>query len=50
MIDASNLRQRLKIPIDAERVLNGIAYKPDEATFLLTGKRWPRLFEVIFVE
>lgn len=27
-------------------VLNGIAYKPDTDTFLITGKRWPKLFEV----
>jgi glutamine cyclotransferase len=27
-------------------VLNGIAYKPDSETFLLTGKLWPYVFEV----
>ena len=27
-------------------VLNGIAYRPDTDTFFLTGKLWPRLFEV----
>jgi glutaminyl-peptide cyclotransferase len=30
-------------------VLNGIAYKPDSKTFLLTGKLWPQVFEVDFV-
>lgn len=30
-------------------VLNGIAYRPETGTFLLTGKYWPRLFEVAFV-
>jgi glutamine cyclotransferase len=30
-------------------VLNGIAYRADRGTFLLTGKYWPRLFEVRFV-
>ena len=30
-------------------VLNGIAYDPDNGTFLLTGKHWPKLFEVRFV-
>lgn len=30
-------------------VLNGIAYKPDTDTFLITGKLWPKLFEVRFV-
>jgi glutaminyl-peptide cyclotransferase len=27
-------------------VLNGIAYRPESGTFLLTGKYWPLLFEV----
>lgn len=31
-------------------VLNGIAWLPDSGTFLLTGKLWPKLFEVTFVE
>lgn len=31
-------------------VLNGIAYRPDTGTFLLTGKNWPKVFEVVFVE
>jgi glutaminyl-peptide cyclotransferase len=30
-------------------VLNGIAYDPEKKTFLITGKRWPKLFEVVFV-
>lgn len=30
-------------------VLNGIAYDPAHDTFYLTGKRWPKLFEVRFV-
>jgi glutaminyl-peptide cyclotransferase len=29
-------------------VLNGIAYNPESETFYLTGKLWPRLFEVAF--
>ncbi len=33
---------------DGNNVLNGIAYRPDTATFLITGKRWPTLFEVRF--
>jgi glutamine cyclotransferase len=28
-------------------VLNGIAYMPENGHFLLTGKRWPTLFEVV---
>lgn len=30
-------------------VLNGIAYRPETGTFLVTGKLWPKLFEVRFV-
>ncbi len=29
-------------------VLNGIAHRPETGTFLLTGKLWPKLFEVAF--
>lgn len=32
-----------------EAILNGIAYDPASATFLLTGKLWPKLFRVRFV-
>lgn len=31
-------------------VLNGIAYNEETGSFYLTGKLWPKLFEVIFVE
>ncbi|MGB9341098.1 MAG: glutaminyl-peptide cyclotransferase, partial [Polyangiales bacterium] len=46
-IDAGGLLTR----IESARadVLNGIAYKPDSKTFLLTGKLWPQLFEVELV-
>lgn len=30
-------------------VFNGIAYNPDRQTFYLTGKYWPKLFEVRFI-
>lgn len=29
--------------------LNGIAYNPDTETFFITGKLWPKIFEVRFV-
>ena len=29
-------------------VMNGIAYRPETGTWLLTGKFWPRIFEVEF--
>lgn len=46
VIDASGL-------LDAEQryrtdVLNGIAYVPETRRFLITGKLWPRMFEVTF--
>ena len=45
-IDASGLLS------DAERakaeVLNGIAWRPDTKTFFITGKYWPKMFEVVF--
>lgn len=31
---------------DKDDVLNGIAWNPTSKTFYLTGKRWPKLFEV----
>jgi glutamine cyclotransferase len=31
-------------------VLNGIAYDSSTETFFLTGKLWPKIFEVEFVE
>lgn len=30
-------------------VLNGIAWDPEKQTFLITGKLWPKMFEVAFV-
>ena len=47
VIDASGLLS----PVEAMRadVLNGIAYKPESDTFLLTGKLWPHVFEVELV-
>jgi glutaminyl-peptide cyclotransferase len=49
-IDASNLlnsEERAALPQGA--VLNGIAYNPEADTFYITGKLWPKLFEVKFV-
>lgn len=47
VIDASGLLS----PEEARlaEVLNGIAYDARTGHFLITGKRWPKLFEVIFV-
>ena len=48
VIDASGLLN----PQEARNaeVLNGIAYRASQETFLLTGKYWPRVFEVRFIE
>lgn len=37
--------ERAKIN-DKDDVLNGIAYNPQKDTYYLTGKHWPKLFEV----
>jgi glutamine cyclotransferase len=47
-IDASALEAEVADAPDAE-VLNGIAHDDRAGTFLLTGKRWPVIFEVRFV-
>lgn len=33
-----------------QHVLNGIAYRPDAGTLLVTGKCWPSLFEIRILE
>ncbi len=34
------------IGTDGEKTLNGIAYNKESKTFFITGKRWPKIFEV----
>jgi glutamine cyclotransferase len=46
-IDASGLLSRDE-RLGAD-VLNGIAFVPERGTFFITGKLWPRMFEVRFV-
>jgi glutamine cyclotransferase len=48
VIDASGLLDPADYQAGAE-VLNGIAWMPETKTFLITGKRWPLMFEVEFV-
>ena len=49
VVDASSLltddEKRQLAPGD---VLNGIAWNPQSETFYITGKNWPKLFEVVF--
>lgn len=49
-IDAAGLVPEGGRPLDAGAVLNGIAWDPATDTFYLTGKLWPTMFQVRFVE
>lgn len=50
LIDASSLLTAdEKALLTSGQVLNGIAYIPERDTFYITGKQWPKLFEVRFV-
>jgi glutaminyl-peptide cyclotransferase len=44
--DASALPDTRQSLFDANAVLNGIAYHPDDDTFYVTGKLWPHLYQV----
>ncbi|KEF33538.1 glutamine cyclotransferase [Deinococcus sp. RL] len=44
--EASDRAEREGRPLTFDDVPNGIAYVPERGTLLLTGKRWPLLFEV----
>jgi len=46
-IDAAGLLQG--VDLIGSEVLNGIAYNPGAQTFYITGKWWPKMFEVRFV-
>ena len=48
-IDASPLKQSLGMRLGTDAVLNGIAYREEDQSFLVTGKLWPKLFAVRFV-
>ncbi|MFO8083901.1 MAG: glutaminyl-peptide cyclotransferase [Desulfobacterales bacterium] len=47
-IDCLPLFQQLP-PLGFESVLNGIAYNETTKTFYLTGKNWPKIFEVVLI-
>jgi glutamine cyclotransferase len=49
VIDCSGLLPR-KLHSDTTDVLNGIAFNPADGKIYLTGKNWPRLYEVRLVE
>lgn len=51
VVDASGLlTSDERTAAGPDGVLNGIAYDPASQTFLITGKYWPWLFEVRFVQ
>lgn len=52
IIDGSALldhHQQLELNKKTGAVLNGITYRKETSTFLITGKYWPLIFEVVFV-
>ena len=50
-IDASGLLSaEERGNLEPNAVLNGIAYDPDDDTFFITGKLWPKVFKVRFVD
>jgi len=51
MIDWSVLKgQNLSLPLEEEACLNGIAYDPESGHLFVTGKLWPKLFEIEIVK
>jgi len=51
VIDASELlTSQEATTATSEGVLNGIAYDTQKQDFIITGKQWPWMFEVQFVE
>lgn len=47
-MDMSNLLSAADKAVtdDKDDVLNGIAWNPEKKTFYVTGKRWPKMFEI----
>ena len=45
VLNFSAITKDLKLK-DAESVLNGIAYDSTTKKLFITGKRWPKLFEI----
>jgi glutaminyl-peptide cyclotransferase len=53
IVDTRNLLQHADVPpasVDQALDLNGVAYVAETGHFLLTGKYWPRVFEVRLVK
>ncbi|MEJ7713021.1 MAG: glutaminyl-peptide cyclotransferase [Pyrinomonadaceae bacterium] len=45
-VNLANLLPRGDVPTDTEAVLNGIAHDPQNDRLFITGKLWPKLFEI----
>jgi glutamine cyclotransferase len=51
VVDVSGLlTEDERAELDGSQVLNGIAYDAENDTFWITGKEWPKMFQVRFVE
>ena len=50
MISVKNLKKTFHTLNGPTDVLNGIAYDPASGKIYLTGKNWPKLYEVRLVE
>ena len=48
-IDLSGLLDVSRLPDPSNDVLNGIAYDAQHDRLFVTGKRWPKLFEIVLV-
>ncbi len=46
ILDASKILDRAARSRDVDDVLNGIAFDPASGSLLLTGRRWPAIYEV----
>ncbi|MDR0792818.1 MAG: glutaminyl-peptide cyclotransferase, partial [Chitinophagaceae bacterium] len=46
LINKYNLQPQLGADATGPEVMNGIAYNAAKNTFLITGKRWPMIFEL----
>jgi glutaminyl-peptide cyclotransferase len=49
-IDLSGLLDVSRLPDPGNDVLNGIAYDEQHDRLFVTGKRWPKLFEITLVK
>lgn len=46
-VDLSGLEELANVPPGSDNVLNGIAWDSAQRRLFVTGKRWPKLFEIV---